>query len=78
MHGARARTKAAERQRRWRQRQHPNRHELIAPVPVCDDVIALLVQTGWLASREWQNRKQIGAAIEAMLKDAARHQRRKP
>lgn len=65
------RTKAADRQRRYRRRQHPTRHEIVAPVPTSDPVLGMLVRTGWLRAEEWQDRHQVGLAISRMLKDAA-------
>src|SRR4051794_38405199 len=63
------------RQQRWRARQHPHRRELVASVPVSPPVLALLVETGWLQPCEASNREQIGSAVAALLKDAAKVQR---
>ena len=70
--------KNAEYQRRWRARQHPHKHEVVARVPVCDAVVAMLIDTGWLNTHEATDATEIGRAIGEMLKRAARDYQRKP
>jgi len=43
---------------------------------VCDAVIAMLIDTGWLGTHEATDAAQIGEAISAMLKRAARDYQR--
>ena len=61
----------AQRQRRYRQRVA--KHQVVAPVPVDEAMINLVIKTNWLKERDARSRKAIGAAIARMLADAARH-----
>jgi hypothetical protein len=60
-----------ERTRRYRQRLRDGC--VIAPVPVTDQVIALLLDLHWLAEGESEDRQAIGEAIARMLKDTAKN-----
>ena len=72
MSSSSARRSAADRAARYRRRQHPHRHEVVVSVPVCDAIVDLLITTEWLPVAKWQDRRQIGLAIAAMLKAAAK------
>ena len=52
-----------------RYRQRLERGERIVPVPVTDQVIALLLDLHWLAEGESEDRRAIGEAISRMLKE---------
>jgi len=71
MSGLEQRSKATLRQRRLRARQ--SREEWVAPVPVTPAVIDVLLDLGWLAEHESEDRGDIGQAIGAMLADLALH-----
>lgn len=55
---------ATARQRRLRDRQR--RGEVVAPVPVDNDVINVLLDLGWLPEAGAEDRRTIGAAVSAM------------
>ena len=58
----------AEKQRRYRARL--KQHQLIAPVPVNEAIINLVIRTGWLSERDATKRKLIGEAIARLLTEA--------
>ena len=62
-----------ERKRRYRQRQRAGIS--IAPTPVSNEIIALLIDTGWLALAESEDVRRVGEAIFKMLSDAAKRER---
>lgn len=63
-------TRDAVRQRRRRARAR--RHEIVAPTPVGERVLDVLVNLHWLADKDADDSRKIGAAIGAMLSDLAR------
>ena len=71
--GAPKRGHANERKRRYRQRQRAGIS--IAPTPVSNEIIALLIDTGWLALAESEDVRRVGEAIFKMLSDAAKRER---
>lgn len=52
-----------------RYRARLKRGERIAPVPVTDQVVELLIATGWLQVEASEDRRAVGEAITRMLKD---------
>jgi hypothetical protein len=54
---------------RYRSRLRAN--EIVAPVVVTHLTIELLISTGWLDIEQSENRNAVGAAISAMVRDAA-------
>jgi hypothetical protein len=68
---ATAREQATVRTRRYRERR---RNGLaIAPVPYDNAIVGMLLDLGWLALGDSENHRAIGAAISAMLNDAAKN-----
>jgi hypothetical protein len=68
--GGDRRRKARERTRRYRARLAD--YKVVAPVEVGHDETELLVALGWLALAESEDRNKVGAAISAMLREAAK------
>ena len=66
-----AQRKATIRQRRLRERQR--RGEVVVRVPVSHAVIGVLLDLGWLAEHESEDRREIGRGIGALLEDLALH-----
>jgi hypothetical protein len=66
---AAARKRASAATRRYRARLKAG--EIIAPTVVTFEIVELLIATGWLPINDSENRNRIGAAISAMLTDAA-------
>ena len=64
-----ARKRASSATRRYRARLKAG--EIIAPTVVTFAILELLIGTGWLDINDSENRNRIGAAISAMLRDAA-------
>lgn len=62
-------TAAGERQKRLRARQRNG--EVVVPVTVTNEIIATLIDLGWLTERESEDRRQIGCAIRQILSDLA-------
>ena len=58
-------TDAAERVRRFRQRQRDGLHHV--RLVVGDNIIDMLIRRGWLAEANSFNREMIAAGLEAML-----------
>jgi hypothetical protein len=65
------RQRATAAQSRYRARLKAN--EVIAPVVVTLEIIELLLTLGWLSMDVSEDHRQIGAAITALLRDAAKH-----
>jgi hypothetical protein len=63
------RRKATERTRAYRARLAAD--VVVAPVEVGVEIIAMLISLGWLPVSESESRRGIGAAIAALLRDAA-------
>lgn len=65
------RRKARERTRRYRTRLQE--HKIVAPAEVGHPEIDLLIMLNWLAAADSEDPRKIGAAIAALLRDAAKH-----
>ena len=63
------RERASERMRRYRARLRAG--TVVAQVPVTFSVVDMLIDRGWLAIEQSEDRDNIGAAIAALLEDAA-------
>ena len=64
---------AVARMRRLRERQKAGLS--IAPAPYTDDIVALLLDTGWLPEADSEKREQVGIAMFRMLNEAAKAHR---
>jgi hypothetical protein len=58
-------TAAGDRQKRLRARQRNG--EVVVSVTVTNEIIAALIDLGWLLEHESEDRKHIGAAIRKLL-----------
>jgi len=61
----------AEQQRRHRRRQRE--HLAVYAVELGEDVLNILVRTGWLADDATGDKGEVSRAVAAMLNDAAKH-----
>jgi hypothetical protein len=72
-HERQRRRSATEWTRRYRERL---KHGVkIAPVPFTDEIVGMLIDTGWLPVAVSEDRQQIGQAIASMLCEAAKPRR---
>jgi hypothetical protein len=67
---------AADRQRRIRARRRNG--EIVVPVAATNDVVAVLLDLGWLCEAESEDRRHIGDAISKLLRDLAMAQQKEP
>jgi hypothetical protein len=65
---------ATARTRRYRERLRAG--AVMVPIAVSPEILGLLIDTGWLSESESEDRRQIAAALGALLADAAAHHRR--
>jgi hypothetical protein len=63
------RRKANDRTRRYRRRLR--RGEIVAPTPVTNPIVGLLLDLHWLEAAQSEDRRAIGKAIFRMLADAS-------
>jgi hypothetical protein len=66
---------ATARTRRYRERLRAG--AVMVPIAVTPEILGLLIDTGWLSESESEDRRQIAAALGAMLADAATARRRR-
>jgi hypothetical protein len=68
----RRRTQQRERKKRYLQRQKTGGAVLRVPITDYFQLVALLIENGWLGEAEALNRRQVEIAVAAMLAEAAR------
>ena len=57
-------------QREYRQRQRSG--TIVVPVEIDADTVGFLIRTKWLVEADAADRRKIGLALAAMLRDAAK------
>ncbi len=60
-------SKAAERKRRYRQRQRKG--ERVYPAPVPDWVIEIAINNGWLSEEDSHDREKVGKFLAVIAKE---------